>query len=65
MGKSVAYFLMSAEGGYGLAMYMIGVYYECGFVYAQNSQEALNWYEKSRDAGYEGANEAINRILRN
>jgi TPR repeat protein len=53
---------LSAAGGNGTAMYNLGYMYENGVGIPASRDRARSWYERAREAGYEKAQAALDRL---
>ena len=53
------YYMMAAEAGDPESQYYVALMYENGYGVEQDMEEAMKWYERSAEQGYE---EAVNRL---
>ena len=51
--------MMAAEAGDPESQYYVALMYENGYGVEQDMEEAMKWYERSAEQGYE---EAVNRL---
>ncbi len=60
--KAMYYYTLSANNGFGEAMYYLGLAYEEGEGVAYDISKAIDWYKKAADLGHAGAANNLSRI---